>query len=433
MKRPISAPEGAAESYQQATAGSRQRSLRLRDTVERLSALDRRTTTPGERASAEWVASELAAAGAQDVRLTSFRGPSTWAWANVAHAAAGLLAAGRGGRIGRGLALATLISYELDYTARSQWLRRLLPAGEGTSVLARLPARDERLGTLVLVAHHDAAHCGLIWHPGALALNRWIARRTGSTPSYATPAYLALGAIASGRKAPRLIGGAVLGLGIALALEAARSDTAPGANDNATGVAAVLELVRELAVKRPGGLEVEIVVPGGEEVGVAGMLAWAKSEGRRLDPASTLVLGLDALGAGDPIVVRRESWTARYRTRELDLIDHAADTAGLPRPARVGFAVNTDPMVARHLGLPALSVLSMREGTIGRFHQPDDTPANVDWDSVESCIRLARALIKTWSERGAAIVHARVPEASHQRASIPYETTPDRGRNEGGG
>jgi hypothetical protein len=296
------------------------------------------------------------------------------------------------------LALGTLVSYELDYTARSQWLRRPLPAAEGTSVVARLPARDERLKTLVLVAHHDAAHCGLIWRPGALALNRWIARRTGSTPSYTTPAYLALAAIASGRKTLRLAGGAVLGLGIALALEAACSETAPGANDNATGVAAVLELVRDLAVERPAGLEVQIVIPGGEEVGVAGMLAWAKEGGQRLDSASTLVLGLDALGGGDPVVVARESWTARYRGQDLDLIDDAADAAALSRPARVGFALNTDPMVARHLGLPAISVLSMRDGAMGRFHQPDDTVENVDWEFVERCMRLARALIETWSD-----------------------------------
>jgi acetylornithine deacetylase/succinyl-diaminopimelate desuccinylase-like protein len=365
--------------------------------VEEMSRIDRRTTTEGERRSAKWVAEHLEQAGAQEVELLRFRGPSTWAWANGAHAAAGILAAAIGGSLGSALALGTLISYEADYTGRSQWLRRLLPAGTGTSVGGRLPARGPRRRTLVLVAHHDAAHSGWIWHPRALALNRWVARRTGSTPSYAGPAYAALLAVASGFGPARVAGGVFLGLGLLLAAQAAASPTAPGANDNATGVAAVLVLVGGLVADRPQGLEVIVVCPGGEEVGIAGMLAWVRERARGLDPASTLVLGLDALGAGEPVVVKRESLTATYRRAELRLADAGAARAGIPAPEHVGFAVNTDPMAARHAGLPALSILSMKDGGMGRFHQPDDTVTNVDWGSVQRCLRLARGVIETWA------------------------------------
>jgi acetylornithine deacetylase/succinyl-diaminopimelate desuccinylase-like protein len=388
--RPAASPPSAGAETETA------QSARLASVVEKLSSIDRRTTRVGEQSSAEWLAGQLESLGMEQVRLVSFRGHSTWAWANIAHALIGLVAAWRGGSLGRGLALGAIVSYELDYTARSQWLRRLLPAATGTSVAARLPARAQSKRTLVLVAHHDAAHCGLIWNPRALAFSRWVARRTGTTPSYANPIYLALSAIASGRKRSRLAGAGLLGLGIGLALQAARSETAPGANDNASGVAAVLELVRRLASERPDDLELRIFFPGGEEVGVAGMTAWARTEAQNLDPASTLVLNLDALGGGEPVVVKRESWTARYPSEDLDLVDRAADSTALPRPARVGLAVNTDAMVASHLGLPAVSMLSMRDGTMGRFHQPDDSPENVDWESVEKCLQLANAVIATW-------------------------------------
>ena len=52
---------------------------RLREAVEALSAIERRAATPGERRSAEWVAEELRAAGAREVRLSRYRGHSTWA------------------------------------------------------------------------------------------------------------------------------------------------------------------------------------------------------------------------------------------------------------------------------------------------------------------------------------------------------------------
>ena len=86
---------------------------------------------PGERASAAWVAERMRGAGAQDVAVESFRYTPTYSWAQGVHYAAGIAAASLGGWRGAALAVKTLVSLELDFSGRSQWLRPLLAAGRG--------------------------------------------------------------------------------------------------------------------------------------------------------------------------------------------------------------------------------------------------------------------------------------------------------------
>jgi hypothetical protein len=67
---------------------------------------------------------------------------------------------------------------------------------------------------------------------------------------------------------------------IALAVQSAFSKTVPGANDNASGVAGLLELGHRLAADPIDGLEVILLSPGGEEAGGVGIAGWLKQEGR---------------------------------------------------------------------------------------------------------------------------------------------------------
>jgi hypothetical protein len=178
--------------------------LSLREDVEALAQLQRRTTTAGERESADWVAARLRALGAEDVRIVTFRGQSTWAWAHGAHMLAGLAASWMRGRAGRLLGALVAVSYELDVSARNQWLRRLLPGHPGYSVEARISSEVPARRTLVLVAHHDAAHTGLVWHPMANAANRRRSARSDRTfPSHATP-LVGLAAAAAGSRYLRM-------------------------------------------------------------------------------------------------------------------------------------------------------------------------------------------------------------------------------------
>jgi Zn-dependent M28 family amino/carboxypeptidase len=162
----------------------------------------------------------------------------------------------------------------------------------------------------------------------------------------------------------------------------------PGANDNASGVAAVLALVETLADRRPRGLEVIVVFPGCEESGMGGMAAWTAAQA--LDPDRTLVIGLDTVGSGEPVVLEAEGglWPVRYREEDVA----RAEAAGLRR-WRLG--AWTDPVLARLAGLPAISILSVRDGGFPNYHLPSDTPDQVDTGCVEACAAAAERIIRS--------------------------------------
>jgi acetylornithine deacetylase/succinyl-diaminopimelate desuccinylase-like protein len=377
----------------------------VRADVEALAAMDRGSASPGELAAAEWGAGRLREAGASDVRVERFRYQRTIAERNVPHLLAGILAARLGGGRGAALAAASLVSFELDFGGRSQWLRHLVPSGEGAYTAGRVEAAGPRVRTLVLVAHHDTTHTGIGWkHPKLIGIG--MSRDPDVMDSPATGVKLGFAAVALGGllgiRPLRTAGAASLGAALALALDVACSPAVPGASDNATGVAGVLALVERFAADPLPGTEVIAVLPGCEESGMGGMAAWLRGEGGRLDPASTLVLGLDTLGAGDPIVARAEGsivpW--RYRDQDLDWADRGAARAGVPPPRRVQLGGWTDPLLAVHAGLPAISLLSATGNRFTNYHQPTDTPDRVDWPSVSACLELARGISDEWAAEG---------------------------------
>jgi Peptidase family M28 len=289
------------------------------------------------------------------------------------------------------LALAALVSFDADQSGRCQWLRRVLPAGEGANVVARVAARGESRRTLVLVAHHDAAQTGFMWrHPGL-----WGPRRSKDVvPPLAGGSELGLALAALG---VRRLGRAQLLVSLLAALDVARSPTVPGASDNATGVAAVIALVERFAREPLDGTEVIALIPGCEESGMGGMAAWLGTQS--LEPARTLVLGLDTLGAGEPAVLAAEGppLRQRYRPQDLDWADRGAAHSGLAAPRRFTIGGWTDPVLALLAGLPAISLVSVREGGFTNYHLPTDTPDRVDWDSVDRCLRLAAGTAEAWS------------------------------------
>jgi hypothetical protein len=372
--------------------------VRLREGVEALSAIERRATTEGERRSAEWVAEELGAAGASESRISRYKAHSTWAVTLAAHSLLVLGASLAGGVISRAIAALAAVSLEADATGRSSRLRKLLPGKRhGRNVQARIPAPGRQRRTVVVVAHHDAAHNGFVWYPATVDAGRRLAAWTGTTPSYMGLPVMAMLAIAALPTLLQRVGQAVLGVSIAFAVQSAFSKTVPGANDNASGVAGLLELGRRLAADPIDGVEVILLSPGGEEAGGVGIAGWLKQEGANLDPATTLFVGLDSIGSGEPVVSVRESMTGRYRKEDVQFVERAADRAGLARPRRVGLGAISDPLVARYGGFHSVSLLSWRDGMIANLHRTSDVPANVDWTSAERVTDLAHAVIEQWA------------------------------------
>ncbi len=381
----------------------------IREDVSSLAAMARSSARPGELRSAELIAGRLRDIGLGEVEVEGFRYQSGYALAHGLHSLAGIAAVARGGAIGALGGAAVLASYEAEVSGRCQWLRRLLPKGSAANVVARIPAADRSRGTVVLVAHHDAANTGLVWHPAVrtLGAGRHLRRRRVDPFMAPVAAALALGAAGSamrrGGAAGRWLRGAaaaLLGISIAADADVARSPTVPGASDNATGVAVVLDRMRALAESPPPDFDVVALLCGAEEAGMGGMVAFLRRHAGELPPA-TFVLGVDTLGAGTPILACAEGTMRehRYPPAAMAIVDEGAAIAAQARPQRWRIGGWTDPTLATFAGIPAASILSMGPGFFPNYHRMSDTPENVDWVSVESCARIAAGTIAALERR----------------------------------
>jgi Zn-dependent M28 family amino/carboxypeptidase len=143
--------------------------------------------------------------------------------------------------------------------------------------------------------------------------------------------------------------------------------------------------------------EVLLVFPGGEEVGNTGMRAWVRSNSRRLDPASTLVINLDSVGSGGHLVVaRREGLSGRLDPKDVELVSNVAFAAGIMLRT-VTFPNVCDTSMARYKGMHAISLLSYEGGWIRNLHLRSDTVDQVRWNTVEDAVRLTEKLALAWS------------------------------------
>lgn len=116
---------------------------------------------------------------------------------------------------------------------------------------------------------------------------------------------------------------------------------------------------------------------------------------RSLDPASTLVLCLDTLGCGNPIVLRAEHTLLRHRYAERDL---ALVPEDVQRWSLGGW---TDALQAKLAGLRTLSLLSIGPlGLLTHYHRPDDLPEHVDFASVRACVDVAVAIAEAFAAGG---------------------------------
>lgn len=379
----------------------------IRRDVAALAATARSSARAGERHSAQWLAARLAELGIADAQLERYRYQQGYALAHGVHNGAGIVACALGGPAGAALAAATLWSYEREVSGAGQCLRRVLPRGEGCNVTARVPARRARRATLVLVAHHDAANTGLIWHPRVVAAGAARHMRRRRVDPFMGQLELALLAAAVGGLLPRrgrvarAVAAAILALAAAADADVGRSATVPGASDNASGVAVCLDLARALAAEPLEHTDVLIALTGCEEAGMGGMAALLDRHAAELDPRASFVLGLDTLGAGTPIVCIGEGAMReqRYRERDVALVEEGAATAATRAPQRWRIGAWTDPILAVHRGLPSASLLSIGPGYFPNYHHPGDTPEHADWDSVAACARIAAGTVSAYARR----------------------------------
>ena len=383
----------------------------LRQAIAHLATIDRPSASPGEREAAEWIAAQLAEFGAS-VRIEEERAHGGY-WfplgvPNAFAGVAGLLAQGGGRRV-RALAAAlgafAAAAIWDDVGGGKLWFRRrFLPSRPTWNVVAETGDLDAER-TVVFVAHHDAAHWGLLFHPGVLPLvDRLLPgllERTNTSPPLmapviAGPPLVALGALTGRRRA--LSWGSAFALGSAATFaEIGARDAVPGANDNLTGVATLIGLATELAEQPVEGLRVLLVSTGSEEAFMEGMQAFARRHFAQLPPERTHVVCVDTVGSPHLTLIEGEGML-RMRDYPEDFKDLVADCArehGIALGRGLRFRNATDGLIALRAGYPTAAIGSVTRLKVpANYHWPTDTAENVDHGTVEAAVTLCGAIAR---------------------------------------
>lgn len=381
----------------------------LRDRVAALAAIERPTATPGEREAAEWVAAELAVAGANPRIEEEVSSGGYWSPLGLA-ALAGLFAgaAALSGRraFGAALGAAACAAAIDDLPPRGRRLRRVMPKRAGWNVVGELgPADAER--TVVLVAHHDTANSGLVFHPALpeIADRLGFIERNDTSPPLMWPVVgcsgiVAAGAASGNRALTRL--GMLVSAGVVAAMaEIGARGTVPGANDNATGVVAMLAVARALA-ERPTETVRVMLVSTSEEATCEGMHRFAERYFPMLPRADTFFLCLDTLGSPHLCVLRGEGMLGvkEYPPEALALLDGLADELGISLFPNLRLRNATDGVYPLAAGYPSASLCSCtRLKQPANYHWSSDVPENVDYGSLADAVRLAEAAVRRLDER----------------------------------
>jgi hypothetical protein len=306
-----------------------------------------------------------------------------------------------------------LIAYVADLSGRLHLARLLTGRRASQNVVSREDGR--RPGTLVLVAHYDAAHTGFVFG-GTATLRAALGRRMRRAIGPFEPVFWAIfvvgacallrhaGVEALGLSIVQFAATVVLILAVTAFADIALSGISPGANDNASGVATVLGLAERYGDDLDH-FDVWVLLTGGEEALSEGMRAWLRRHRHELDPSDTIFLNVDTVGAGTVRYARRIGplVTRGVHPRLLELCDQiAAEDADEGRYGARRIVVRSidDALAARRARFPTISISCRDENDHSpQLHRPTDTPERIDDAALERAFRFCSELIELIDER----------------------------------
>jgi Peptidase family M28 len=383
----------------------------MRERLEELERIHRPSASAGERRAAEWLVERFAEIGAE-ARIEAEDAHGTFWWPlGIGAAVGGVLgglAALRGRRLlGALLGAAGAAGIAGDFPPGERPLRRLLPRRTTYNVVCELgPTDAER--TIVLIAHHDAARSGLVYHPSLplIADRLGLIERTDTSPMLMAPVVggpllAALGALTGRRLLSKL--GVALGLGSATAMvDIGSRDTVPGANDNGTAVVALLALAERLLEEPPEGIRVILLSTGSEESFSEGIKAFGERHFAELPRESTFFLCLESLGSPHLLVLRGEGFLKmhQYPPRALAFMDGLAEELGIFLFPNLRLHNGTDglePLAAGYETVALCACTDLKQPAY--YHWPDDVSANVDFGTVAEGVRLSEEAVRRLGDR----------------------------------
>lgn len=375
----------------------------------------RGSTTRAERNAAKYIENTLQPV-ADDVTVQPFKSVPTFSWAYGIYYFTMIVVAviiPFWPVVAAVLALLNVVAYLLE-SHTFEVLTKILPKGKSQNVIARKlnPSEEgEMLPRIILVAHYDTSRSGLNFHPKMV---------TGFRQSFllmnACILIILILALAAGIAAvagldlpgyyPYLSGPFALYLLVVVALlvdREVRGVHVPGGNDNASGVAVMLDSFIHLAKKLPQGAEVWAVATGCEEAGTVGMLRFLQEYGE--DIHEDYLINMDNLGIGHVKYITGEGlFFAMPSDRDLVL---AAASCARQHPelglgTHVYKALTTDATPALARGYKVMSIMAFDDrGGLPNWHWITDRAEFVQPENLSAASTLVQSIASQIWKHGA--------------------------------
>jgi hypothetical protein len=382
----------------------------LRERLEELERIERPSASEGERRAAEWLVGQFAELGAE-ARIEAEGGHGTYWWPLGIGAALGAVGAAlalRGRRLlGALFGLLGTAGMADDFPPHQRRLRRLLPRRTTYNVHCELGDPDAER-TVVFIAHHDAPHTGIVFHPGPakVAGRLGLIEKTDTSPPLMWPVVggpllAAVGAITGRRPAAKV--GLLFSAGsVAAMTNIGTSEVVPGANDNGSSVVALLALARRFAAEPPQGVRVILLSTGSEESFSEGIKAWGERHFPELPKESTLFLCLESLGSPHLLVLRGEGFLKMYEysPRALAFMDDLAEEMEIDLVPNLRVRAGTDGLEALAAGYQTAVLCTCDDlKQASNYQWPTDIAANINYATLEQAINLSQQAIRHLSQQ----------------------------------
>jgi hypothetical protein len=376
----------------------------LRERVERWASIEHGSASPGEHAVAAMIADELRGLGLS-VRVEEEQAHGGYWWPIGIPTALAAVAGFVGGVFAVIAGLFGAAATADDVNCERHWFRKLFLRKRVThNVIAELGPRDAER-TIVFLAHHDAPHAGIVFHPEIP--RAWARRfpktleRAKTTPptmwgAFVGPLGVALGQLFGFRKL-RLFS-ALLSAGYAAAMvDIGSRSVVPGANDNLSGVAASMSLARALAAEPPSRTRILLVFPGSEEGFQEGMRAWFLRHRDELPRATTLFVNHETVGSPHLALLEGEGMLGitDYPDDVKRLIQDVADELGIFLYRELRTRNASDSLIPLRAGYKCALFASCDDlKAPTNYHWYTDTPENVDYETVDEMARISLELTR---------------------------------------
>ena len=163
----------------------------------------------------------------------------------------------------------------------------------------------------------------------------------------------------------------------------------PGANDNASGTAAIVTLAAHYAKHRPA-YDMYFVAFSGEDANLRGSTVYAENPVVPLTQIKYL-FNLDMIGDDSPVLYCEVSDAGMARYPEFEKINEAQHL--FERLNRGALAANSDHYPFAVRGVPCIFLENQEGSAFPHYHTPADNVKTVKYDSYEPVFRLVTGFI----------------------------------------